>query len=261
MKNKKMMSVAFVFLLSTMVPTYFVWANDDDDEYEHEYEEHDREDDENEYEEDDEQENENEYEYEDEDVETQEFGKKDDSQYSEEVDEQQDDKKDDSTYRKQVNEQRSVNRNNQNVQGAIVDTAPDVTWDTWSRSVATNRGELPFANPKTVTIESQDGKLLNSYVIPSQGEMMIATVSIAQLIGVEVTYYPTNKIAEMKLDGKELIIKSGSNAVYENDKKTPMPVEAMMYQDELYMPISVLTNGLGLTVTWDEEKQTFLIQQ
>ena len=36
MKNKKMMGVVFVFLLSVMVPTYFVWANDDD--YEHEYE-------------------------------------------------------------------------------------------------------------------------------------------------------------------------------------------------------------------------------
>ena len=40
-----------------------------------------------------------------------------------------------------------------------------------------------------------------------------------------------------------------------------MPAEAMMYQDELYIPISVLTNGLGLTATWDEAKQTFVIQQ
>ena len=30
-----MMGVVFVFLLSVMVPTYYVWANDDDD-YEHE---------------------------------------------------------------------------------------------------------------------------------------------------------------------------------------------------------------------------------
>ena len=43
MKNKKMKWVVFVFLLTMMVPTYFVWANDDDDEYEgeHGYEEHD----------------------------------------------------------------------------------------------------------------------------------------------------------------------------------------------------------------------------
>ena len=36
-----------------------------------------------------------------------------------------------------------------------------------------------------------------------------------------------------------------------------MPVEAMMDQDELYIPISVLTNGLGLQATWDKTKQTY----
>ncbi|USK62467.1 copper amine oxidase N-terminal domain-containing protein (plasmid) [Peribacillus asahii] len=46
-----------------------------------------------------------------------------------------------------------------------------------------------------------------------------------------------------------------------NMGKTPMPVEAMMNQDVLYIPISVLTNGLRLQVTWDKTKQTFLIQQ
>ena len=280
MKNKKMMSVAFVFLLSTMAPTYLVWANDDEDENEYENEEHGQEDDEYEYE----------YQYE-EDVDKKEYGDEDDSQYSDKVDEQKneeknnfptsqvgnerkyekkngfsnreatDEKKDDSTYWKQASEQRAVNGDNQNVQAALVDTAPAVTWDVWSRSVATNIGKLPFAISKLVTIENQGGQQLNSYVIPSKGEMMIATVTIAQLIGADVTYYPTNNIAEMKLDGKELIVKSGSNAVYENGVKTPMPVEAMMYQDELYIPFSVLTNGLGLTVSWDKAKQTFLIQQ
>ena len=273
MKNKKMMSVVFVFLLSTMLPTYFVWANDDENEYEYGendykengYKEHRESNDEQEYGEDGSSYSES--------YDQQQYGEEDNTTDSEPTDEQKseekddspnskvvDEQKDDSSYKKQGIEQKDGNGKNQNVQGAMVDTASAITWDVWSRSVATNIGELPFAISKPVTIENQDGQQLNSYVIPSQGEMMIATVTIAQLVGAEVTYYPTNNIAEMKLDGKELIVKSGSNAVYENGVKTPMPVEAMMYQDQLYIPISVLTNALGLTVTWDETTQTFLIQ-
>lgn len=207
MKNKKMMGVAFVFLLSSMVPTYNVWANDDD-EHEYKYEDHDQE--------------------------------GDDSGYREEGDEHDD----------QVN-----------WQPAPVETVPAATWDVWSRTLDTDKGTLPFASSKTVKIENQDGKQMDSYVIPKQGEIMIPTEKTAEFIGATVKYYKTAKIAEMKLNGNELIVKSGSNAVYENDTKTPMPVEAMMYQDKLYIPISVLTNGLGLNVTWDETKQTFMIQQ
>ena len=98
-------------------------------------------------------------------------------------------------------------------------------------------------------------------MIPKQGQITIPAVEVAEALGANVTYYRTSKIAEIQLDANELIFKSGSNAVYENNEKTPMSVEAMLYQDELYIPISVLANGLGLTVTWDETKQTFLIQQ
>ena len=144
---------------------------------------------------------------------------------------------------------------------APVETIPTVTWDVWSRTASTEQGALPFTISKTVKIENQDGKQMDSYVIPNQGEMMIPAVKTAEFLGAKSTYYKTTKITEMQMDGNELIVKSGSNAVYEDDTKTPMPVEAMMYQDELYIPISVLTNGLGLHVTWDETKQTFLIQQ
>ena len=148
-----------------------------------------------------------------------------------------------------------------NLQPSPVETVPSATWNVWSRTLDTEKGELPFDISKTVKIENQDGKQMDGYVIPNRGEMMIPAVKTAELIGATVKYYKTMEIAEMQLDANELIVKSGSNAVYENDTKTPMPAEAMMYQDELYIPISVLTNGLGLTVTWDETKQTFLIQQ
>ena len=214
MKNKKMKSVVFVFLLTMMVPTYFVWANDDDDEYEgeHEYEEYDRE--------------------------------GDDYRYREE-DDKHGDEYDDEEIR----------------QPSPVETVPSATWNVWSRTLDTEKGELPLDISETVKIENQDGKQMNAYVIPNEGEVMIPAVKTADLIGATAKYYKKTKIAEMQLDANELIVKSGSNAVYENETKTPMPAEAMMYQDELYIPISVLTNGLGLNVTWDETKQTFLIQQ
>ncbi len=214
MKNKKMKWVVFVFLLTMMVPTYFVWANDDDDEYEgeHGYEEHDRE--------------------------------GDDYRYHEE-----DDEHGDEYHYEEI------------LQPSPVETVPSATWDVWSRTLDTEKGELPFDISETVKIENQDGKQMDAYVIPNEGEVMIPAVKTADLIGATVKYYKTVEIAEMQLDTNELIVKSSSNAAYENEMKTPMPAEAMMYQDELYIPISVLTNGLGLTATWDEAKQTFVIQQ
>lgn len=185
----------------------------------------------------------NEYEYEEHD-------RDDDSRYHEEDDEHE-----------YEYEYQNEDNNDVNWQPAPVETVPAATWDVWSRTLDTEKGTLPFADSKTVKIENQDGKQMKSNVISNQGEIMIPTEKTAELIGATVKYYKTTKIAEMQLDGNELIVKSGSNAVYENDTKTPMSVEAMMYQDDLYIPISVLTNGLGLTVTWDETKQTFLIQQ
>lgn len=214
MKNKKMMGVAFVFLLSMLGPSYFVWANDD--EYENErHEEHDQ--------------NEGEHKYREED---------DKQEYKYEGD-------------------------GENRQQAPVESIPTTatTWDVWSRKVDTNEGALPFDIAKTVKLENQDGKQIDSYVIPTKGEIMIPAVKTAELVGATVHYYKTTQIAEIQLELIQLIVKSGSNAVYENDIKTPMPAEAMMYQEELYIPISVLTNGLGYTVTWDETTQTFLVQQ
>lgn len=208
-------------LMSSIGPTYLVWANDDDDHYEYEgygRDVHERYDEEDEYE--------YEYEYEEND---------DDDEYEEEDGEE-------------------------NWQQDSVEFPSTTTWDVWSRTVDMNQGVLPFEIPDTMKIENQDGKQIDSYVMPTQGEMMVPAVETAELVGATVHYYPKTEIAEMSLDGYELIVRVGSNAVYENDKKTPMSVEAMMNQDKLYMPISVLTNGLGLTVTWNEAKQTFLVQ-
>ncbi|OKO88701.1 hypothetical protein BRO54_3567 [Geobacillus proteiniphilus] len=42
--------------------------------------------------------------------------------------------------------------------------------------------------------------------------------------------------------------------VYENMKKTPMPLPIFMEQGKLYIPISVLANGLGFQVAWTGEQ-------
>lgn len=225
MKNKKMMGAALVFLLGMSVPTYFVWADD------HEYEEYDEHEDEYEDEEYGEHESEYEYEYEDH------LGDDDDD--------------DDDEYEYDY----------EDWQQAPVEIEPDVSWDVWSRTLSAGQGTLPFAISQMVTIENSDGKQLESYVIPKQGQIMVPAVKVAEFLGANVIYYKTSKIAEIQLDGNELVFKSNSNAVYENNEKTPMPVEAMMYQNELYIPISVLTNGFSFSVTWNETKQTFLIGQ
>ena len=45
------------------------------------------------------------------------------------------------------------------------------------------KGELPFDISETVKIENQDGKQMDAYVIPNEGEVMIPAVKTADLIG------------------------------------------------------------------------------
>lgn len=140
--------------------------------------------------------------------------------------------------------------------------APAVSnsWDVWTRTVIASTGTPPFKTSKNVNIYNQNGKSVEAYVIPKRGEVMVPAEKIAKLLGANVQYFKTPKIIDIQLNGIELAAKEGSNALYENNVKTPMPVEAYVYQDKLYLPISVLTSGLGFKVVWDGAKNQFTIQ-
>ncbi len=133
-------------------------------------------------------------------------------------------------------------------------------WHIWSREPRNNPDNpLPINVPSELKVitGSQEKSV---YFIPQEGQLFVSAQTIADLLGAEQTFYPQSKISVLSKSDRELIVRAGSNAVYENRIKTPMPVQAAFYENSIFLPISVAANSLGYRVTWDSAKQALILQ-
>lgn len=132
------------------------------------------------------------------------------------------------------------------------------TWNIWLRETSITKGELPFTEARKVLLkcENSSDELL-SYVIPSENELFVAGQDIARLLGAESIFYPTSQILELTTIDTELIFRAGTNVAYENNIKTPIPAKAFYMNQDLYLPISVISNGLGFIAEWQDDTLIF----
>lgn len=132
---------------------------------------------------------------------------------------------------------------------------PDGFWNIWTRTPKNNpNSPLPLTTPGElqVMVNGHQSKL---YFIPQEGQLLVSGESIAKLLGAQVTFYPNSKILVIKKGKIELIMKDGSNAMYENRVKVPLPVAAFAYEKTIYLPVSAAANALGYLITWDETQK------
>lgn len=135
-------------------------------------------------------------------------------------------------------------------------------WYLWTRTVESVKGELPFSEPKNVAYQnSVSGEQLSIYSIPSKGEIFIPGKRVSEFLGAKAVFYPASRILEISKDDTELIFRADTNVSYEDKVKTPIPAAAMFFNGDVYLPISVVANGLGFSVEWDEQQQVFLFSK
>lgn len=135
------------------------------------------------------------------------------------------------------------------------------TWNIWTRTVAVDKEVLPFTSSQKVTLKVEGTKKeLSIFVIPKDGEFFVPGKAVAQALGAKATFYKESKILAIQDQSNELIYRAGTNVVYDNNVKTPSPAQAFYVNEELYVPISTITNGLGYIVEWQENYQTFVCQ-
>ena len=135
-------------------------------------------------------------------------------------------------------------------------------WNLWTRelgSTSTN-SNLPFQEAKEVSIELNNTSEL-FYMIPQNGQLLVPGEKVAAFLGATSHYYQQSRILEIKKEQEELIVRAGTNAVYENMVKTPMPIQAFYYEKSVYVPISVIANALGYRVSWDAAKSAIILQE
>lgn len=131
----------------------------------------------------------------------------------------------------------------------------DVFWNIWTRTPKNNpNSPLPLTTPGElqVMVNGQQSKL---YFIPQEGQLLVSGESIAKLLEAQVTFYPKSKILVITKEKMELIMKDGSNAIYENRLKVPLPVAAFAYEKTIYLPLSAAANALGYRINWDETQK------
>ena len=135
------------------------------------------------------------------------------------------------------------------------------TWNIWTRTVTADKEVLPFTNSQKVTFKVEDtNKELSFFVIPKDGEIFVQGKAVAQVLGAKATFYKESKILAIQNEANELIYRAGTNVVYDNNVKTPSPAQAFYVNEELYVPISTITNGLGYIAEWQENSKTFVCQ-
>lgn len=155
-----------------------------------------------------------------------------------------------------LDENESVDPLNSNV--AVQDT-----WNNWSRTSSFDKGSLPFTKSKKVTLQleskrNNDKDKLSFIIIPLDGELFVPGKAVAEALGAKASFYRTSQILEVTTENTEIILKAKTNVAYENNIYTPLPAVALSMKDDLYIPISVITNGLGYSVDWQQKDNLFI---
>lgn len=134
-------------------------------------------------------------------------------------------------------------------------------WYTWNKDAVSNKIELPFKDAKSVNIKSSNAEdALSVYVVPLQGEYFIPGKAVSQFLGATATFYEKSDILEVTSGEFELIFRTNTNVVYEQGLKMRMPGNSFSLNEDVYLPISVLANGLGYSVEWNEQDNSFVFQ-
>ncbi|WML60272.1 stalk domain-containing protein [Neobacillus sp. PS2-9] len=134
-------------------------------------------------------------------------------------------------------------------------------WNLWSRQPSNNPNKpLPISEPTEVPVIINQNKIV-IYMIPQDGQILIPANEIAKAIGAKAAFYPYSEISVLSKGNIELIVKAGSNAVFENRFKTPMPIQAVAYENTVYLPISVAANAFGYRIKWNNTQKVMELQQ
>lgn len=134
-------------------------------------------------------------------------------------------------------------------------------WYIWNKDVVSNKIELPFKDAKHVNIKTTNAEdTLSVYVVPLEGEYFIPGKAVSQFLGATATFYEKSNILEVTSGEVELIFRSNTNVVYEKGLKMRMPGNSFSLNEDVYLPISVLANGLGYSVEWNEQDNSFVFQ-
>lgn len=124
------------------------------------------------------------------------------------------------------------------------------SWFKWSRSIAepSEIVALPISQEDEISLKMNNEEPIKIEAIPDGSQLLVPVEKVAQYLGAKTVIYPKSDIVEINKETMQLIVRNNTKVVYENMKKTPMQAQVTKKNDQYYMPISVLANGLGYQI-------------
>lgn len=124
------------------------------------------------------------------------------------------------------------------------------SWFKWSRSAVDPNeiAPLPISQAAEVSLKLNNEEPIKIEAIPDGSQLLVPVEEVGKYLGAKTIIYPKSEIVEISKDNLQLIVRNNTKVVYEDMKKTPMQAQVIKKNDQYYMPISVLANGLGYQI-------------
>lgn len=136
------------------------------------------------------------------------------------------------------------------------------SWHTWTRNVAEKDPVLPIKMSTDVPIVLVEEEKQETFSVRISGKQLVVRgIEMARYLGAEAKFYEESELLEIKKGNSTLVFRGSTAVVYENGVKTPSSAEALRQGNDLNVPLNVLANGLGYTLTWDHEQEALLLEK
>lgn len=131
--------------------------------------------------------------------------------------------------------------------GREVTPLPETTEETGSNtsSGTTDKTITVTLDGKSITFPDQDP-------LEQSGRVMVPVNAILEAMGAEVTWDKTAKTVTAVLNDQTLVLKIGSSTATVNGETLEIDAPAIIQNSRTLVPVRFISEGLGLTVDWDQ---------
>ncbi|MGD0032216.1 CotH kinase family protein [Paenibacillus illinoisensis] len=127
----------------------------------------------------------------------------------------------------------------------LPETIEDAGSETSSETGATDQTISVILDGQAISFPDQDP-------LEQSGRVMVPVNAILEALGAEVTWDKTAKTVTAVLNDQTLVLQIGSSTVTVNGETIDIDAPAIILSSRTLVPVRFISEGLGLTVDWDQ---------
>ncbi|OPG95471.1 hypothetical protein B2I21_25710 [Chryseobacterium mucoviscidosis] len=131
--------------------------------------------------------------------------------------------------------------------GREVTPLPETSEDT-----GTDNGTGTTDKAITVTLDGKSVTFPDQDPLQQSGRVMVPVNAILEALGAEVTWDKTAKTVTAVLNDQTLVLQIGSSTATVNGETLEIDAPAIIKNSRTLVPVRFISEGLGLTVDWDQ---------